>query len=344
MDDRNCISRVVIAGGGTAGWMVAACLSKTLGKVLDIKLVESDEIGTVGVGEATIPTLVTFHRLLDINEQEFMAATQGHVQARHRLRELARRRPELHSFLRHHRQGSLVGRLPAFLAQGTRAQPGRRLRRLLPRAEGGAAGPLRAPAARRDELCLSPRCRPVCEVPAQVQRRPRRPAHRGQDRRGRDRSDDPATSRDHARSGAEIEGDLFIDCTGFRGLLIEQALHVRLRGLVALAAMRQRDRGADRSRRAKPGPTRARSRTRPAGNGAFRCSTASATASSIAADISATTQAKQTLLANIEGEVLTEPRVIKFRPGQRRSTGRGTASRSGCPAASSSRWSRPAST
>ena len=69
--------RVVIAGGGTAGWMVAAGLSKTLGKLLDIRLVESDEIGTVGVGEATIPTLVTFHRLLEINEQEFMAATQG---------------------------------------------------------------------------------------------------------------------------------------------------------------------------------------------------------------------------------------------------------------------------
>src|ERR1700741_3237446 len=57
--------------------MVAAALSKILGKVLDIKLVESEEIGTVGVGEATIPTLVTFHRLLDINEQEVMAATHA---------------------------------------------------------------------------------------------------------------------------------------------------------------------------------------------------------------------------------------------------------------------------
>jgi tryptophan 7-halogenase len=75
--EHKAIKRIVIAGGGTAGWMVAAGLSKALGKVLDIKLVESDEIGTVGVGEATIPTLLTFHRLLEIKEQEFMAATQA---------------------------------------------------------------------------------------------------------------------------------------------------------------------------------------------------------------------------------------------------------------------------
>ena len=73
----NPIRKVVIAGGGTAGWMAAAALGKTLGKVLDITLIESDAIGTVGVGEATIPPLITFHRLLDINEQQFMAATNA---------------------------------------------------------------------------------------------------------------------------------------------------------------------------------------------------------------------------------------------------------------------------
>lgn len=71
------VQKVVIAGGGTAGWIAAATLSSQLGKLLDITLVESDAIGTVGVGEATIPTHKAFHRLLGINEQEFMRATRA---------------------------------------------------------------------------------------------------------------------------------------------------------------------------------------------------------------------------------------------------------------------------
>lgn len=71
------VRRVVIAGGGTAGWMVAAGLSKCLGKQIDIRLVESEEIGTVGVGEATIPTLHLLHEILDLDESEFVRATQA---------------------------------------------------------------------------------------------------------------------------------------------------------------------------------------------------------------------------------------------------------------------------
>ena len=69
--------RVVIAGGGTAGWMAAAALSATLGDAIELTLVESDAIGTIGVGESTIPPIVLFNRLLGINEAEFMRATQA---------------------------------------------------------------------------------------------------------------------------------------------------------------------------------------------------------------------------------------------------------------------------
>ncbi|WP_026286770.1 tryptophan halogenase family protein [Gilvimarinus chinensis] len=71
------VKKIVIAGGGTAGWMAAALLGKTLGKRYEIVLVESDEIPTVGVGEATIPPLQTFHKMLDVPEREFMSAVNA---------------------------------------------------------------------------------------------------------------------------------------------------------------------------------------------------------------------------------------------------------------------------
>ena len=71
------IQRVVIAGGGTAGWMAAAALSRLVARPISVTLVESEEIGTVGVGEATIPTLLTINRLLQIPEPDFIKLTQG---------------------------------------------------------------------------------------------------------------------------------------------------------------------------------------------------------------------------------------------------------------------------
>ncbi|MBE7218397.1 MAG: tryptophan 7-halogenase [Caulobacteraceae bacterium] len=77
MAERAPKTRVVICGGGTAGWLAAAALSKQLGPLLEVTLVESEAIGTVGVGESTIPTVRTFHALAGVDERDFLRAARA---------------------------------------------------------------------------------------------------------------------------------------------------------------------------------------------------------------------------------------------------------------------------
>src|ERR1700730_10237859 len=76
MSDRH-LRNFVVVGGGTAGWMGAGPLAKVVGPGHSIRLVESEEIGIVGVGEATVPHLKLFNRVLEIDEIEFVKQTQG---------------------------------------------------------------------------------------------------------------------------------------------------------------------------------------------------------------------------------------------------------------------------
>jgi len=71
------IRKIIIAGGGTAGWMSAAALKAGLGNTVEIQLIESEDIATVGVGEATIPTMRVFNEHIGVNEAEFIRATEA---------------------------------------------------------------------------------------------------------------------------------------------------------------------------------------------------------------------------------------------------------------------------
>ncbi|MEM1053191.1 MAG: tryptophan halogenase family protein [Pseudomonadota bacterium] len=71
------LTKLVIVGGGTAGWICAAAFARLMGKAIEIELIESDTIGTVGVGEATIPQIIRLNTILGLDEREFVKSTHG---------------------------------------------------------------------------------------------------------------------------------------------------------------------------------------------------------------------------------------------------------------------------
>ena len=314
MDNR--IRKVVIAGGGTAGWMAAAAISKILGKVLDITLIESDEIGTVGVGEATIPPLVTFHRLLDIKEEDFMAATQGTFKLGISF-EGWRNVGEnyIHSFGVTGHDHWTAGFQHFWLKdreRGSKEEFGNYCLELKAAREGKFAhlpkGGMNY-AYHIDATLYAKFLRKFSEGFG-VKR------VEGKIVQVSTRTEDGFIESLTLDSGKVIEGDLFIDCTGFRGLLIEQTLHTGYKDWShwlpcdsAVAVQTESIIEAipyTRSIAHESGwqwriPLQHR-----VGNGMVYCSRY------INDD-----DVRETLLKNISGGRLTEPRLIKFRPGQR---------------------------
>jgi tryptophan halogenase len=217
------VRKVVIAGGGTAGWVTAAALSQLLGNLLDITLIESDEIGTIGVGESTVPPMRVFHELLRIDEPEFMRASSAAFKLGILFENWGRIGDRyIHPFGR-------FGK-PTFLAEfhhfwlrsvasGSTAQLGEYC------LEWVAAQAGRFAKSRDSEINFA------YQIDASLYARFLRKfaEARGVKRiEGRIRSVQEQAGRIEAlllESGASVAGDLFVDCTGFRGLLIEQTLH-----------------------------------------------------------------------------------------------------------------------
>ncbi|AWL11390.1 Tryptophan 7-halogenase [Saliniradius amylolyticus] len=313
---KQSINKVIIAGGGTAGWMTAATMSKLLGNVLDVTLVESEQIGTVGVGEATIPPLLTLHQLLKLNEQEFMAATQATFKlgiSFENWKDVGE--DYIHSFGTTGKDCWACGFQHFWLKghqKGIASRYGDYCPELL--------------AAEQNKFAIQPKqgLNYAYHLDASLYAKLLRQMA---EQHGVKRVEGKIASvQKHDNgylkglildSGQTLEGDFFIDCTGFRGLLIEQALHTGYDDWThwlpcdsAIAVQTQATRAPipyTRSIAHESGwqwqiPLQHR-----VGNGLVYCSR-----------YQSDDDAREQLLKNIQGELRTEPRVIKFQTGQRR--------------------------
>ena len=216
--------RVVVAGGGTAGWIAATALSRQLGRLVEVTLVESEEIGTIGVGESTIPTAHAFHELLKIDQRAFMTASQASFKLAISFENWTRPGDRyFHSF------GTMP--LKTWVADFQHFWLEARAR--------GEAGPigeyyLEHEAARQHRFALGgePALNYAYHLDAGLYARFLRQIaeNEGVTRREGKIADVEldGESGDIAglvmEDGERIAGDLFIDCTGFRAMLIEKAL------------------------------------------------------------------------------------------------------------------------
>ncbi|MCW0451602.1 tryptophan 7-halogenase [Xanthomonas sacchari] len=320
------LRNLVIVGGGTAGWMAAAALARVLGPDYRITLIESEQIGIVGVGEATVPHIKAFNNLLGINEAEFVRHTQGSFKLGIEFADWQRPGTSyVHGFGTE--IGHPLGLLPFQQYWFKQALAGK--------AKPLGAYTLNTVAAKRDRFMTSatdvPPNSPLANIAyayhfdaALYAGFLRRYAEqRGVTRREgiveevqlHPESGDVISVR--LASGEAIAGDLFIDCSGFRGLLIEQALHT---GYHDFSHWLPCDR-ALAVPCAKVGPptpyTRATARAagwqwriplqHRTGNGYVYCS------AHISDD-----EAAATLLANLDGPALADPRPLRFVTGRRK--------------------------
>ncbi len=309
------VKNVVVVGGGTAGWTAAASIARLIGANLNVVLVESDAIGTVGVGEATIPPFRTLHRLLKIDEAEFMSRVQGTFKLAicfENWRKIGH--DYIHAFGTtgqgcwaagfHHfwLKAKALGFAEDFSHYSPELMAARANRFGLSQQEGlsyayhidatSYAGYLRELAERDGVTRVEGRINEVRQT------------------------ESGDISEVVLESGQAVKGDLFIDCSGFASLLMDKALGTEFEDWThwlpcdrAIAV--QTTSAGDlipytRSIARESGwQWRIPLQTR-VGNGLVYCS-----------EFMNDDEARETLLDNLQGDVITEPRVLRFRTGQR---------------------------
>lgn len=317
------IKKIVIVGGGTAGWMTAALLSKAMTHELEIELIESEEIGTVGVGEATIPQIALFNKYLQFSENEFLAQTNGTLKLGIEFVNWGKQGSRyIHTFggigqdfdliAFHHywlraREFGLDTSLWDYSIHA-KAATANKFARLGPSAEVSNmpyafhfdaslyAKYLRASAESRGVIRTEGKILDVKLHP-----------------------ETGFVESLHLENGSVVTGEMFIDCSGFRGILIEQALKS---GYHDWSHLLRCDRAlAVPCQSVKPLTPFTRSTARKAGwqwriplqhrigNGLVYCS-----------DYMNDDEAATTLLGNLDGRPLADPRPIKFVTGKRKLT------------------------
>jgi tryptophan halogenase len=318
------IRRIVIAGGGTAGWMTAAALSKVLRGRVAVTLVESEEIGTVGVGEATIPMIQLFNRVLELDEDEFVRETRGSFKLGIEFVDWGRLGSRyMHAFGRF---GQDLWTVPFHQYWLKMHQAGR--------APDLGEYAITRVAAYRNRFMRPPtdvRNSPLNDIAyafhfdaglyaGYLRRHAEGRGVRRVEGRIREVVQDGASGHVAAlvlEDGQRLDGDLFVDCTGFRGLLIEQTLKT---GYEDWTHWLPCDRAiAVPCASASPLTPYTRSTAHTAGwqwriplqhrtgNGHVFCSR------HISED-----EATAVLLRNLDGEALAEPRTLRFTTGMRR--------------------------
>ena len=321
------IKNIIIVGGGTAGWMVAAGLSRLINdEEINIRLIESEAIGTVGVGEATIPHINYYNRLLGLDENEFVRKTNatfklgiefvnwGKIGERyiHPFGDygLAMEGLRFHHFWHRYNTMGKAPSIDEYCLQVMAAKEGK-FQRPDMSVKNSPVNTI-VYAFQFDASLYAKFMREFSEKRG-VERIEGKITHASQH---------PETGHIESvtlENGEQYEGDLFIDCSGFRGLLIEQTLKTGYEDWSAMLPCNRAVARASTSTGAPPPYTRATAKEAGwqwriplqsrVGNGHVYCS-----------DYISDDEALESLNADIDGDPISDPNFLRFKTGIRKKT------------------------